>query len=186
MKFKKLTIKYNYIKLRCFKIILESFIWKEELCNNICQKSQFCISILNSIFLKTSFDEPLERQKRRNYLTYVKKSTFDLYYNFWKNWPNARAYNFWLNDGTSLELYFLLVFSSHLDDSIQSLNYHKCTFRVMAMRRITKVTTVVRSIYEGTTRVIGFNVVYLLMFNNHSTKHVCAWECAHNSGRGVL
>jgi len=35
-----------------------------------------------------------------------------------------------------------------------------------------------RLIYERTTRVISLNVVYLLMFNNDSTKHVCERERA--------
>ena len=54
---------------------------------------------------------------------------------------------------------------------------------------------VARLIYERTSRVIGLNVVYLLMFNGHDTTHVCARkrgrekererECAHNGERGV-
>ena len=54
---------------------------------------------------------------------------------------------------------------------------------------------VARLIYERTSRVIGLNVVYLLMFNGHDTTHVRARkrrrkkererECAHNGERGV-
>ncbi len=33
-----------------------------------------------------------------------------------------------------------------------------------------------RLIYERTTRVIGLNVIYLLMFNSDSTEHVCSRE----------
>jgi len=35
-----------------------------------------------------------------------------------------------------------------------------------------KVRCVARLIYERTSRVIGLNVVYLLMFNRHDTTHV--------------
>jgi len=38
------------------------------------------------------------------------------------------------------------------------------------------VRYVARLIYKRTSRVIGLNVVYLLMFNRHYTKHVCARE----------
>jgi len=41
---------------------------------------------------------------------------------------------------------------------------------------IFKVRYVARSIHERTTRVIGLNFIYLLMFNNDSTKHVCTRE----------
>jgi len=37
-----------------------------------------------------------------------------------------------------------------------------------------KVRYVARLIYERTSRVIGLNVVNLLMFNRHDTTHVCA------------
>jgi len=64
---------------------------------------------------------------------------------------------------------------------------------------LNKVRYVARLIYERTSRVIGLNVVYLLMFNRHNTKHVCVREregererereresvCAHNGERGV-
>ncbi len=54
---------------------------------------------------------------------------------------------------------------------------------------------VARIIYGMTSRAIGLNVVYLLMFNGHDTTHVCARkrgrekererECAHNGERGL-
>jgi len=66
---------------------------------------------------------------------------------------------------------------------------------------IIKVRYVARLLYKRTSRVIGLNVVYLLMFNRHNTKQVCAREreiegarergskrereCAHNGERGV-
>ncbi len=40
--------------------------------------------------------------------------------------------------------------------------------------RTDKVRTVVRSLYKRIVLVISLNVVYLLMFNNDSTKHVWA------------
>jgi hypothetical protein len=39
-----------------------------------------------------------------------------------------------------------------------------------------KVRAVARLIYKRTTQVIGLNVVYLLIFNNDSTKHMRARE----------
>ncbi len=36
--------------------------------------------------------------------------------------------------------------------------------------------SVARFLYERTSQVFGLNVVYLLMFNRHNTKHVCARE----------
>jgi len=49
-----------------------------------------------------------------------------------------------------------------------------CQFKVMT--EPSKVRYVARLIYERTSRVIGLNVVYLLMFNTHDTKHVCERE----------
>jgi hypothetical protein len=40
------------------------------------------------------------------------------------------------------------------------------------------------SIYKRTRRVISLNVVYVLMFNSDSTKHVCTRE--RESGEGAL
>jgi len=37
-----------------------------------------------------------------------------------------------------------------------------------------KVSNVAGLICERTSRAIGLNVVYLLMFNRHETTHVCA------------
>jgi hypothetical protein len=39
-----------------------------------------------------------------------------------------------------------------------------------------KVRNVARLIYERTSRVMGLNVVYLLIFNSDNTKHVCERE----------
>jgi hypothetical protein len=46
-----------------------------------------------------------------------------------------------------------------------------------------KVRYVARLIYERTSRVIGLNVVYLLMFNRHDTTHVCARKRGREKGR---
>jgi len=40
----------------------------------------------------------------------------------------------------------------------------------------TKVRYVARWIYKKTSRVIGLNVIYLLIFNSHNTKHGCERE----------
>jgi len=46
-----------------------------------------------------------------------------------------------------------------------------------------KVRYVAGLIYKMATKVIGLNVVYLLMFNSDSTKHVCAWAHARERER---
>ena len=52
-----------------------------------------------------------------------------------------------------------------------------------------KVRHITTLIYERTSRVIGLNVVYLLMFNSDSTKHVVERErgggSTYNSERGI-
>jgi len=72
---------------------------------------------------------------------------------------------------------------------------HVVTLFSQVFKMTCKVRYVVMLIYERTSRVIGLNVIYLLMFNRHDTTHVCARErgrekerereCAHNSERGV-
>jgi len=51
------------------------------------------------------------------------------------------------------------------------LNFLAPKFRI---KICVKVRDVARLIYEKTSRVIGLNVVYLLMFNGHDTTHVRA------------
>ncbi len=45
------------------------------------------------------------------------------------------------------------------------------------------MSNVARLIYERTSRVIGLNVVYLLMFDGHDTTHVCARKRGREKGR---
>jgi len=47
------------------------------------------------------------------------------------------------------------------------------------------VRYVARWIYKRTSRVIGLNVVYLLMFNRHNTKHVCPRERGREREREI-
>jgi len=42
--------------------------------------------------------------------------------------------------------------------------------------KVNKVRYVARLVYKRTSRVIGLNVVYLMMFNRHNTKHVFTRE----------